>query len=101
MPIKPKSVPRPWQPERQAFARRKESKHNFDYTSNTWRRLRRMKLNRNPLCEYCEKKNKLTKATVVDHIKRIEHGGAPLDMDNLKSSCAPCHNSKSGKEAHQ
>lgn len=99
MPNKPTSVRRPWQVEKKPFERKE--KNNSFYTSEPWRNLRRMKLNRNPLCEYCEEQGKLTKATVVDHIRRINAGGAPLAMSNLKSSCSSCHNSKSGKEAHE
>ena len=36
---------------------------------------------------------------MVDHIKRIEDGGAPLDMNNLQSMRNhPCHDKKRAKE---
>ncbi len=58
-------------------------------------------LNAEPLCEECRRGGVVTPATVVDHIVPINEGGAPMDMDNLQSLCAKCHNRKSGAEAHK
>jgi 5-methylcytosine-specific restriction endonuclease McrA len=60
------------------------------YDSLRWRRLRKQKLNANPLCEYklaCT----LARATEVDHVVPIEDGGDAFDWDNLKSTCKACH----------
>ena len=62
------------------------------YDSRRWRRLRKQKLNANPLCEYklaCA--GTLAIATEVDHRKPIDQGGDPWDWDNLVSTCKPCH----------
>ena len=59
-----------------------------------------IKLQANPVCEECLRRGLVTEATVVDHIVPINEGGAPLDMSNLQSLCAKCHNIKSGREAH-
>lgn len=59
----------------------------------TWERLRRMHLNEHPFCVFCERKGRVTVATVADHIQTIEE--APerrLDPTNIQSLCAPCHN---------
>ena len=64
------------------------------YESTAWRRLRRIKLQMNPLCEICKKE----KATTADHIIPIKQGGAALDVSNLQSLCGPCHGRKSVKE---
>ncbi len=68
------------------------------YQSAEWRAVRKQKLNLNPLCEECERKGKLVKATMVDHIKPIKQGGGALDLNNLQSLCWHCHSSKSAKE---
>ena len=63
------------------------------YDKRRWRRLRRKKLSADPLCEYCPA-GKITPATQVDHVLAINDGGDPWAWDNLKSTCAPCHSSK-------
>ena len=64
------------------------------YESTAWRRLRRIKLQKSPLCEECLK----VKATTADHIIPIKQGGAALDITNLQSLCISCHGRKSVKE---
>ena len=64
------------------------------YESTAWRRLRRIKLEMNPICEECKK----AKATTADHIIPIKQGGAALDINNLQSLCGSCHGKKSIKE---
>ena len=68
------------------------------YSSDRWRKLRKAKLSRNPLCEECTRQGKHTPATMVDHIQPIRFGGAALDMENLQSLCWSCHSAKSVKE---
>jgi len=68
------------------------------YESAEWRKLRQMKLRDNPTCEECRKSGTLVKATVVDHITPIRHGGERLSMENLQSLCGSCHSRKSAKE---
>lgn len=68
------------------------------YQSPEWRAVRRRKLNQNPLCEECLKHNKVTPATIVDHIKPIKQGGEPFNMNNLQSLCTECHSRKSVQE---
>ena len=64
------------------------------YESAAWRRLRRIKLEMNPICEECKK----GKATTADHIVPIKQDGAALDINNLQSLCGSCHGKKSIKE---
>jgi len=59
------------------------------YNSSAWKKLRRMKLARSPLCEECRRP-----ATDVDHKVSIHKGGHPLDMTNLQSLCHSCHSRK-------
>ena len=71
------------------------------YRSTAWRKLRAEQLRRQPLCECCLAQGRHTPARVVDHIRPVNLGGAPLDLENLQSLCAVCHNRKSGTERHQ
>ena len=75
------------------------------YNTNNWLKTKEAVLIRdNYLCQECLRKNIYTQLCVrkydhaVDHIKPVRQGGNFFDMDNLESLCAPCHNSKSGKE---
>lgn len=64
------------------------------YKTKRWLALRAAQLRRKPLCERCEKRKKITPATVANH--RVPHHGDPAlfwDAANLESLCAPCHNS--------
>lgn len=60
------------------------------YNSTTWKRLRDLKLTRNPICEYCHKRP----ATDVDHFRPLRDGVDPYAWDNLRSACAQCHRLK-------
>ena len=71
------------------------------YRSTAWRKLRAEQLRRQPLCECCLAQGRHTPAHIVDHIRPVNRGGAPLDLENLQSLCAACHNRKSGAERHQ
>lgn len=64
------------------------------YKTKVWLQLRRIHLDREPLCRRCKGEGRLTAATVVHHVK--PHKGdwtAFNDPANLASSCASCHNS--------
>lgn len=78
---------------------RKEFKHI--YASERWQRLRRYKLRRDPLCEYCPSDRRKV-ATQVDHFIALADGGSPWDMDNLRSACQSCHSQKTkrGERLH-
>lgn len=93
MPTIKKSQHRPWMPERVPFDRRAHSNHDF-YVSPLWRSARKRYISLHPICEICGR----AAATVVDHIKPINQGGAALDEDNFQALCSSCHNKKSGRE---
>lgn len=67
------------------------------YSTARWQRLRKAKLARDPVCQYCPP-GRLTPATEVDHILPMARGGDALDWDNLKSACRSCHSSKTAFE---
>lgn len=101
MPRIEKEPHRPWKPKKEVQSGREEENKAF-YQSRRWRKVRALKIARNPICEECAKKGVVSdKNLVVDHIKPINQGGAPLDMENLQTLCSPCHNRKSGREARK
>lgn len=69
------------------------------YNSSRWQDLRRYVLNKQSLCVECLKNNRITPATVVDHIKPHK-GNEDLfyDINNLQSLCKSCHDRKTAKE---
>lgn len=70
------------------------------YNTRQWKAIRANQLNAKPLCEWCERRGRITAATVADHI--VKHNGDPalfFDSDNLQSLCKPHHDStKQGDE---
>ena len=96
MPKLPESKRRPWQPPKPKQAR--ITPNSDFYHSKQWRGLRNYYIQRNPLCEACKRRGKVTGGQVVDHIKSINLGGNKTDLSNLQTLCHSCHNSKSAKE---
>lgn len=68
------------------------------YTSTRWRKIREIKLKKNPLCQDCQDEGVIKVADVVDHITPIKQGGAVWSMDNLRSLCVRHHNIKTARE---
>lgn len=65
------------------------------YNSAAWRKLRKLKLAQNPVCEQCQRRL----AREVDHVKpRAQHPELALDITNLQSLCTPCHSRKTIRE---
>jgi 5-methylcytosine-specific restriction protein A len=74
------------------------SAHKRGYGSR-WRRIRRNHLAGEPLCRECRKMNKITAATIVDHI--IPHKGDMVLFyapDNRQSLCKTHHDIKTATE---
>ena len=62
------------------------------YDDPRWRKRRKGYLQRNPLCALCLEMDRLTPATIVDHVE--PHRGDPVkfwDERNWQSACKPCH----------
>lgn len=75
---------------------RKDSKEQKFYVSSAWRKLRKIKLNQDPLCEHCKEKGITREATDIDHIIPIKvDWSLRLSLDNLQSLCHSCHMKKS------
>lgn len=65
--------------------------HQERYHSPAWNKIRKMKLNKDPLCEECMEAGRYTKATLVHHRLPLSEGGGN-NPENLESLCAACHN---------
>ena len=73
-----------------------KSMAHWPYNTPQWLRLRKVKLQQQPLCEVCMRRGRLVPANTVDHIVSIKAGGHPFPtLDELMSMCTSCHNSKS------
>lgn len=97
MPVRPKGLKAKTvqanrvEPERKtAYARGYNSK---------WRKARALFLQQHPLCVHCEKENRITPATDLDHI--IPHKGDMSlfwDQTNWQPLCKSCHSRKTVTE---
>lgn len=63
--------------------------------SAAWRKLRAAFLREHPLCMDCEKRGRVTPASVVDHIDGNAHNNEP---GNLAALCASCHSRKTARQ---
>ena len=95
--MKPAPIQRAYVAQRKAFER--DNANQEFYNSWKWRKLAKAYKVKYPLCVMCNANGYVTAVRVVDHIVRINAGGAPYDDANLQSLCEKCHNSKSAKEA--
>jgi 5-methylcytosine-specific restriction enzyme A len=68
------------------------------YNSATWKKVRLLKLQLDPLCQHCKLAGIVTVADSVDHNVPWRNGGAKLDLNNLVSLCRAHHTIKSNKE---
>jgi len=67
-------------------------------SSRPWRRKRARQLRLHPLCAECwNRHRRITEATEVDHIVRLEDGGTDAET-NLQSLCHDCHARKTARE---
>ena len=69
------------------------------YISTEWRKLRQLKLQKNPMCEICFAEGRASEAVIVDHILPArEYPDRRLDIENLQSVCMSCHSRKTRRE---
>jgi 5-methylcytosine-specific restriction protein A len=71
------------------------------YDSTLWQKTRRMVLMQDPYCAQCRRENRVTLATMVDHVHRIAAGGDKLSRDNLEGLCSRCHAVKRQRESQE
>lgn len=65
-----------------------------------WQKLRKLKLQMEPLCRICLANGRAEPATEVDHIipKPQTENAAMYTLEELQSLCKSCHSSKSARE---
>lgn len=74
------------------YERKSASKRGYD---SRWRKARSRFLKANPLCVQCLKDERLTEATVVDHIiPHREDKKLFWDESNWQALCKSCHDKK-------
>jgi hypothetical protein len=123
MPIKPKSVSRPWivQVDYNAMQGQGRSHVNPFYKTVQWKRMRDLFIkgtsyhlaispHSNAVCIECAKEGRVTATHTIDHIKQInqlnaydtQRGrfGEPLVWTNLQPLCKHHNAVKTGKERH-
>lgn len=75
--------------------RKSACKRGYD---RAWQRFRAGYLKQHPLCAHCLANGITTMATDIDHIRRLQDGGAKYDHDNLQPLCKSCHSKKTASE---
>ena len=101
MPFLPRPTARSWQPRpapRKPYQAHAERSPLYD--SPAWRKLRLHQLRQEPCCRACAASDRVTPATVADHIEPVRDGADFFDGANLQSLCLRCHAKKSAKESH-
>lgn len=96
-----KAPRRPWEsPRSEKKGTFSNNEHVHLYHTTRWRKLRKAKIQANPLCECeeCKKRPVPRPANVVDHINPVKDGGEFFDWNNLQSMNSTCHNRKSATE---
>lgn len=87
---------------KQPVTQQEIDRHTHDnkvYGNTAWRRLRRIKLNADPLCEQCLGENIVVPATQVDHIIPVsQQPELKLCYENLQSLCETHHSQKTREE---
>ena len=65
------------------------------YNLPVWKKVRKLQLNKFPLCALCLKIGRETPATVVDHIEPFKDDwDLFISADNLQSVCKSCHDAQ-------
>jgi 5-methylcytosine-specific restriction protein A len=70
------------------------------YRSSSWQILRNFMLSRNPLCERCLKRDRITPGSEIHHrVELVNYPEGRLDPSNLEVLCQECHNKHSALES--
>ena len=102
MANRPKKIKRSWKPKREAFARPID--FTWFYNQSRWRKVAKLRKEKNPLCRICKENGLISPNEVTDHIRGLkfllDNGFDPYDDNELDDLCHKCHNKKSGRESH-
>ena len=90
------TIPRKQTPDPRRKGRKRDRPQDKRYWTSAWRKARLTFIKNNPVCNDCGRV-----AEVVDHIEPVRLGGDFWDSNNWQPLCTSCHNSKSGREAHE
>ena len=86
--------------EQRRYDKQRGTSAQRGYGAN-WRKLRKMKLNQDPICEdpfgLHKEHSELMQSNEVDHITPLKDGGTN-EMTNLQSLCKSCHSKKTAVE---
>lgn len=106
MPRAPRTHRPPGVPEarerRRLFDRERGQRADRKLYTYRWAQASKRFLARHPLCVICLALGRTSAAKVTDHI--VPHRGDEglfWDRTNWQPLCKPCHDEKSGKEAHE
>lgn len=81
---------------RNSYPRESRQARGYD---RQWERVRKAKLQRDPLCEDCLRADVVRPAVLVHHIESIEdRPELRLHMSNLRSLCFGCHERTHGRQ---
>ena len=85
--------------EDKQYERQRDKETRGWYSTRRWRLLRQQQLIRQPMCEECGRRGRMSVATEADHIK-AHKGDEELffDENNLQSLCKRCHSRKTARE---
>lgn len=99
-------MPTIYKPKRQRPNEGKRKERMSIYNTARWRELRRLKLQRDPLCEICLKKDIVKPADDIHHIVSFMSTNDPVqrkflafDFANLMSLCDECHQEVHSKQS--
>lgn len=67
-------------------------------TGGSLQKIRQQQFTQSPLCAECAKNNRVTIATISDHLIPLWMGGSE-SIDNRQSLCLSCHDKKTKEEA--
>lgn len=73
---------------------------NAGHYDSNWRKLRKRRLDGEPLCRPCTQAGYVTPAVEVDHIIPKALGGRD-EWDNTQSICSSCHKAKTRKDVER
>ena len=69
------------------------------YHTPAWRKLRKIKITNDPLCEHCKRNGLIVPGYAIDHILPIaDRPDLALDYPNLQTLCLSCHSTKTMEE---
>lgn len=81
------------------FSAQRRAKRNKFYGTGIWKRIRKIQLQRSPLCVQCQKYGKQTVATVCDHIDPSWDPSLESFVKGpFQSLCRECHQDKTGED---